>query len=273
MSEYLQKSNVDLTSIELPNQNVNDWEHDFQNAQLEIENRLASISIPNSAKDNIRKEEAKNLIFDKALGIIPFGDFAKVIFDWNTNVKARFLEKKREWLLANAVSLAERNSDDINKIKIFVTNLYGNFLFNKILFICDENPPDPELMHHLAVILRNMSNEDFVRQFERQKYALALISQLTPQAITILADKQNWVQFECRGIITNGVLTSDWLNAFVGPYCRQKGVDSDTTSRIRNSVSELISKNYIHAIDVGGGLREVKPTIMGDLVTEYLLPT
>ncbi len=116
-----------------------------------------------------------------------------------------------------------------------------------------------------------MSNEDFVRQFERQRYALALISQLTPQALTILADHKNWVNFECYGIITNGILSSDWLNAFVGPYCRAKKIDSEFYERIQNSVNELISKKYIQAIAIHDGKYQVKPTRMGQLILEYIV--
>ena len=117
-----------------------------------------------------------------------------------------------------------------------------------------------------------MSHEDFVHQFERQRYALALISQLTPQALTILSDYNNWVQFECNGIIVDNILKSDWLNAFVGPYCRSKEINSiDVIERIRNSVNELLSKEYIQAVVIDNNKRKVIPTSMGKLIIEYLI--
>ncbi len=234
--------------------------------------KLNEIKLSDSDLASLKEVNAKDIIFDKILGAFKIGDIILTVKEWNKSVHDEIAQKKRDILLGTFLQKVDYVDNKINILKNYISNIYGNIIFNKILAILDEHPLDKELFIHLANILKNMSHEDFVHQFERQRYALALISQLTPQALTILSDYNNWVQFECNGIIVDNILKSDWLNAFVGPYCRSKEINSiDVIERIRNSVNELLSKEYIQAVVIDNNKRKVIPTSMGKLIIEYLI--
>lgn len=148
----------------------------------------------------------------------------------------------------------------------------GNTLFNKILRILDDTPPDADLIKYLVNALEYVIDSDFVNMFEGHKYALALLEQQTPQALTILADYRSWTDFPLSlTISTAGKITSDWLEAFIGPYVKSKGIsDSRVIERIRNSMNELITKRFVEAVSLADNRAKAQLTDMGNLLLRYI---
>jgi hypothetical protein len=81
-------------------------------------------------------------------------------------------------------------------------------------------------------------------------YALSQIEQLTPQALTILADHPHWPKMVLQdGYSSNGgKITSDWLPAFARAYASSKNIDEKSMAdRVAHSIHELINRRLIEA--------------------------
>ncbi|WP_226530355.1 hypothetical protein [Metabacillus niabensis] len=59
-------------------------------------------------------------------------------------------EVKKMILLEQYFNQTDEQSIAIQQLQSFITNPQGNTLFNKILRIVGESPPDPELTKHLS---------------------------------------------------------------------------------------------------------------------------
>ncbi len=249
---------------------INNTPQYMHEKKSDLDDRLSKISLDKDKIEAISSAKTRKIIIDKTLGLFRIGEIVSTIINWNDEVNQDIKEAKKLALLTQYLNIVDDNSDSIEKLKLFITNPQGNTLFNKILSILDDSPPDTELIDHLSVALEKMTQSDFEKMFEEHRYALALLSQLTPQALTILSDQKNWTKFKCNGIITNGVMTTDWLNAFSGPYVREKNITGSMIERVQNSINELIQKKYIQAIAVADDFRQVQPTRMGKIILKYI---
>lgn len=127
------------------------------------------------------------------------GDIISTVINWNEEVNKDIIEAKKMILLEKYFDKADSNERAITMLKDFLVNPQGNTIFNKLLRIVDDSPPDQELMEHLSSVLKVIvSAGRFEELFEQHKYALAQIEKLTPQTLTIIADKNNWCWFEIK---------------------------------------------------------------------------
>lgn len=180
---------------------------------------------------------------------------------------------KKENLLASYFNKTDQTEDSIEKIKHFLTNPQGNTLFNKILRILDNTPPDIELTDHLATVLKHLVNSDFAGLFEDHKFALNQIEMLTPQALTILSDHKRWQPWQLTGYSSNGSrLTSHWLPDFVNVYAASKGItDPNIKAKISHSMNELIKNRYAEGMLTTQKLVAASfLTDIGKLVVKYI---
>lgn len=209
--------------------------------------RLETIKITEKEITEMEKEHAIKTIRSKILGIFKLGDFINTILDWNEDVDDEIRQRKKEYLLSEYVMKCESLGLDVNALKDFITNPVGNTLFNKIIRILDDSPPDPELSNHLSNILVNMSNSEFQKLFEKEKFVLSQIELLTPQCLTILSDYQNWPHFIITSFSAQGTLLGKgWVDYFIEYYCSYKGInDGKAKDRILHSLKQLESDNYI----------------------------
>ena len=90
--------------------------------------------------------------------------------------------------------------------------------------------------------------------------------------MTILADHHSWPDFSLTSSTSiAGKISSDWLDAFIGPYVRGRNIsDSRLIERIRNSMNELISKRLVQAIRLAGNRAKVQLTDMGSSLLRYV---
>lgn len=243
-------------------------------ASQSLNNELNKIKLPEGKIEEITATRTKKVIRDKILGIFKVGELISALINWNDDINDDIREAKKERLLLEYFNRCDKNEKSISELRDFLSNPAGNTLFNKILRILDDTPPDINLANHLAEALNFIINSDFVSMFEEHKYALALIEQLTPQALSILADYRSWPKFPLLSSSSvAGKITSDWLDAFVKPYVRSKNIsDSSFIERIKNSMNELISKRLAEAVSErpASHLAKAQLTDMGRSLLNYV---
>ena len=245
----------------------------FSSQSKTLEHRLENIKLSDDEEEKIAAKYAEKTIRDKTLGLFKIGEIINSIINWNDDVDKDIREAKKEFLLANYFERTEKNEVAISSLKNFLTNPQGNTIFNKILRIFDDSPPDLELAKHLSSALKYIVSSDFVSMFEKHKYALSQIEQLTPQALTILSDFKNWPLLQLRSYSSSGPkITSDWLSEFTGAYSSSKRIiDGDTIERVRHSINELISGRMIEAHLVGDKTAKCVITRIGELLIPYIV--
>lgn len=240
-----------------------------------LDDELNKIQLQEGKIEEIVTGRTKKVVRDKLLGIFKIGELVSTLINWNEDINNEIREAKKEGLLLEYFNKCNQNEKNVTELKNFLSNPQGNTLFNKILRILDDTPPDISLMNHLAETLKFIINSDFVNMFEEHKYALALIEQLTPQALTILTDYHSWPEFPLTtSTSVSGKITSDWLNAFIEPYVRNKGISEHSLiERVRNSMNELISKRFVEAISLANNRAKAEMTNMGKLLLRYVSTT
>lgn len=261
-------SKNELVKLEI----INNPSHYFNAQSKSLEARLDSIIISKEEEDKIASSNVKKFIRDKALGFFKVGEIISEIINWNESVDEDIKEAKKQHLLAQYFDKNDRNEIALTNIKDFLSNAQGNTLFNKILRILDDTPPDLELSHHLSNALRHIVNSDFIALFDEHKYALGQIEQLTPQALTILSDNKSWPSMEMNSYSSNGgKITSDWLDSFSSAYAANKNInDYQVVNRISHSVNELISTRLIEAHLVRERNAQCHVTEIGKALLPYI---
>lgn len=251
---------------------INNTDSFMDNASQSLDSELRKINLPEGKIEEIVTSRTRRVVCDKILGIFKVGELISTFINWNDDIDNEIREAKKEGLLLEYFNRCNKNESSVLELKTFLSNPQGNTLFNKILRILDDTPPDINLMAHLAEALKFIINSDFVSMFEEHKYALALIEQLTPQALTILADHHSWPVFPLTSSTSiAGKISSDWLDAFIGPYVRGRNISgSRLIERIRNSMNELISKRLVQAIRLAGNRAKVQLTDMGSSLLRYV---
>ncbi|ABW66709.1 hypothetical protein [Desulfosudis oleivorans] len=245
----------------------------FAAQQKTLEARIKEIKIPQEEEAGIVAEKAAKTVRDKLLGLFKVGELISEILNWNESVDADLREAKKEFLLAQYVQASENNEIAISQLRDFLSSPQGNTLFNKIIRILDDSPPDLELANHLSSALQHIVSSDFIKLFEAHRYALAQIERLTAQALTILSDYRAWPQVKLGSFNASGSrVTSDWLMEFTGAYAQTKQIsDTAMENRVRHSVNELISARFIEAHLVGeGGIAKCVVTEVGQTLLPYV---
>jgi hypothetical protein len=236
-----------------------------------LDEHLEQIVLSEEEEAKIRDKRAIRVLHDKVIGRIPGYGLARCLLKWNAEADREIKDAKKEFLLVQCTERLIEQGSGIQALMNFITNPAGSTLFNKILMILDDNPPDQELVLHLASTLRVMANSDFESLFSEHKYALSQIEQLTPHSLTILTDSRGWPRFSPGSYNASGPkITSDWLETFCDHYARSKGVGADTIKFIRHCLNELISKRMIWAALIEEHTAEAKLSEIGETIVKYL---
>lgn len=224
-------------------------EHYFVAQSKTLDARIANVQLSKEQTEEISSEHTKKFIRDKLLGIFKVGEVISEIINWNESVDEDLKEAKKEFLLAQYFDRNDQHEVALTQLKEFLSSPQGNTIFNKILRILDDTPPDIELSTHLSSALLYIVRNDFTKLFEQHKYALSQIEKLTPQALTIMADFKSWPLITLGSSTSTGTkITSDWLFEFTKAYCMTKKInDQGTINRVQHSINELISSRLIEA--------------------------
>lgn len=248
-------------------------DHYFSAQSKTLEERIKNIKISKEDEENIKNDRTKKFIRDKALGLFKIGEIVNEIINWNETIDEDIKQAKKEFLIAQYFEQSDQNQHALQELKKFLTDPQGNTLFNKILRILDDTPPDMELASHLSNALLHIVNNNFQELFEEHKYALSQIELLTPQALSILSDYKSWPIFRLGSYSTNGgKITSDWLNEFTTAYVSTKGIhDPNIINRVQHSLNELIRSRFIEAHLFAEKQARCNVTDIGKLLLPYII--
>lgn len=237
-----------------------------------LDARIDEINLSEEDEANITDGRTKKFIRDKALGLFKVGEIVLELLNWNESIDGDLREAKKEYLLAKYLKDNEKNTLAISQLKNFLSSAQGNTLFNKVLRILDDSPPDIELAGHLASALQHIVKNDFQKLFEQHKYALSQIERMTPQALTILSDHRNWPLIGLGSYSASGSkVTSDWLSEFTSAYTESKSIfDAETQNRVNHSINELISGRFIEAHLTGEKMAKCAVTKVGQSMLPYI---
>jgi hypothetical protein len=254
---------------------VTEPQYFFAAQKRTLEARLEEIAIPTEKIDEIKASKSGKVIRDALLGTFTIGKLAKIFFDWNEGVAKEIKEAKKAHLLERYFNVSDENERAISQLASLVTDPTGSVLFNKILAILNDNPPDREQFDHLAAALKYIAESDFGRLFEQHKWAVSQIEKMTPQALSILADKANWPTMTLGTVTTTGTkVASDYNDEFAVAFARQKGIsDGPRIERLKHSISELIGGRFIEAHKHAGGEIRCETTGAGSDLLPYLANT
>lgn len=221
----------------------------FESQKKDLETRLQEIELSEEEKEKIISEKTIKTIIDKTLGMFKIGEAINTFLNWNEEIDNELKNAKKEYLLNSYFDKTEQSEDSIKKIQNLLTNPQGNTLFNKLIRILDNTPPDIELTQHLANALKNIVDSDFISLFDDHKFALNQIEILTPQALTLLSDFKNWPSWKLRTYSANGgIITSNWMPDFISGYSATKNInDQKLQLKITHSMNDLVKNNYAKA--------------------------
>lgn len=245
----------------------------FAAKEKTLDARLESLELPPEKEESIRSDRARKIIRDRALGLFKIGGVVSEFLNWNESVDNDLRDAKKEYLLSKYFEKNDENSDAISKLRKFLSSPQGNTIFNKILRILDDYPPDLELAEHLSSALQHVINNDFDALFEQHKYALSQIEKLTPQALTVLSDYRDWPSFTLSSYSAAGSkITSDWLSEFARAYSIQKKLaDDGKQNRLKHSINELISLRFVEAhLARGDKVANCRVTSVGKSILVYV---
>lgn len=239
-----------------------------------LEARLEEFKLDEEKEKEIIAEKTLTTVVEKSLGLLGgFGDAVVAILNWNEEVNQDLGEAKKMLLLEQYLNKADDQEKAIKMLKDFLVNPQGNTLFNKVLRIMDDSPPDQELMAHLSSALKQIVEYgNFDALFDQHKYALAQIERLTPQALTIISDYEAWPPVRLGATISFGPkVTTDWYSEFTTAYCQVKGVTDDNKfKRVMHSVIELQRQGFMEAFNGESDMAHCRLTHVGYDLLPYI---
>lgn len=237
----------------------------------QLDQALQTIVLTDEEVNQLRDGRAVKVLHDSVLGKIPGYKLARCLLTWNEEADREIKNAKKELLLVSCHEKLIGQGQSIEAITNFITNPVGSTLFNKLMQITNDNPPDQELLQHLSTCLKNMCTSDFEALFSDHKYALSQIEIMTPHSLTILADSSSWPIFDPGSFQSTGpTITSDWLDSFCSHYINAKGVSGDRRKFVRHCISELMSKRMIVATLHKERLAKASLTEIGSTIVRYI---
>lgn len=154
---------------------------------------------------------------------------------------------KLEYLFSSYIDKVDEQEKNIKKLEMFIKDNYGNIIFNNILKILENYPPEKEAITILNSVLRNIGNSgEFQKYFSKYMLDIRMVHKLSVQALIKFKELPNNFEFIHESIVGvdsikyNGViLTVPWAEELTNAL----GCDAYYISII----SELIDNNLIKA--------------------------
>lgn len=243
-----------------------------------LEARIEEIKLSEDEHRRIVTESNQNLVkgagIELTKTIIPPIAFALEFIGWNKTVDEDLKEAKKALLFTRYFDKIDSQEKAIEDLKETMTNIYGNTLVNKIFQMLDDFPPDAELMKHLVSSLKKIcETKRFEELFDDHKFYLGLIDKLSPQALSFIADTENWplFTFSFTGMSVGNHITDTFQQPFVEAYFSKKNItDSTVKQRGVFIVDELHQDGFIKCYGLQNNYYQVTLTELGQGLYEYL---
>jgi hypothetical protein len=240
----------------------------FRAQRKTLGDRLNDLRLDPAREQEIIDKRSVKTIRDELLGLFPIGKLVATVLNWNADVDSDLQDAKRDILLSQTLDKLETTGHAVEQLKAFVSDPYGSTLFNKILRTLDDSPPNPELTRHLSQALAVIVDSDFQSLFSEHRYALSQIDQLSPQALSIIADQSRWPKVQLTSMQSMGnTVMSDWSHDFAQSYAGVKRLTDDpAVSRLRHAATELRNRGLVEMRANG----ECELTRVGTEVHKYV---
>lgn len=227
----------------------------YLNVQVRtLDQRLESVKLTEEEARQISTSNTKKVIKDKGISFLgPVGQVVSAVLEWNENINNDMTEAKKANLLCQYFDKTDTLNNSLDELRSLLLSPQGNTLFNKILRLLEDSPPDRELTDHLATVLKNVVKKgNFESLFEKHRYALGQIEKLTPQALTIISNYKEWPLIHLNTSVSFGAkVTSDFYTEFTQAYSEKKGIhNQDIIARIQHSVIEIQRLGLMEAFKV-----------------------
>lgn len=170
------------------------------------------------------------------------GGFINTIIDWNAETNKELQEAKKSILLSNYLNKTDSIEQSMTELREFISNPYGNTIFNKILSMLEDSPPDQDLLNHLTKVLTYIIDQkNFEKMFSNHKFFLTQLDKLSPQALVIIADYKEWPPFNLQMSQQFGeLISSDFHKEFTNAYTKKKKItDINKIKRIEHTIIEI----------------------------------
>jgi len=245
-----------------------------------IDNQLNEITLSSEVEHGLRNQHAIKALVSSLTSVLPCIEQIKTLLNWNKEVNEEIREAKKEILLALLFGQNAANSKSLNDLINFMTDPFGNTLFNKILSILDDSPPDIELITQLSNAIKFMLTTDYSSLFSQHKYFLSLMQTLSSQSLVLLCEHIHYPDFT----ISQGpigldddlrIISSFWTEDFAKAYCEFKEIsDSDIVARYNHCINQLVANNCIEAFEKDQQLPqntcECRLTSLGEELVRYI---
>lgn len=224
----------------------------YESESKNLESQLEKIKIDSEEEIHVIADTSRDKAMDLFFEMIPYGGIIKTLLNWNKECKEKLDDWKKQYLLNLYFKKVDHLETGMENLKRFLIDPQGQILFNKILRILEDNPPDLKLLNILANSIKHIvRNEDFSRPFTKHEIILSYIEQLSHQALFILADYKNWPsKFSTEGASAtiDGNLITSWIPKFTEEYIKNKDItDPDITFYIENTLDEMTKSGIIVA--------------------------
>lgn len=256
----------------LPEKIILNPEKYFSENEKSLDERIIQVKLPDKQEEKIILDSTTKTIKDKALGLFKVGDIINTVLNWNENINTEIKGAKKDFLLETYFNKVDNLENSILLLKNLISSPQGNTIFNKILSILDNTPPDIELTKHLSNFLTNIVKTDYNLLFDKQKYILKQIESLSPQSLSILLKHESFPIFPWDGAsATDDVVNESTFHSFIDTYIDNNSItDEDKKLIVRHSINELVNNKLIVAILLEGSDCEARLTDIGKSILEYL---
>jgi len=256
-------------------------DHYFEVQGRTLESRLSDIEVGEEKEIETivtsSKEAAKEVrreLVNSIPGVSLVSKAAFVFTDWNKKLDANLEDVKKQLLLEAYFNKSDSHEKAIENLKEAMTDVYGNALINKIFRMLSDYPPDGDWFTHLRMTLEKICEaKNFEKLFDIHKFNLGLIEKMSPQALSIITDANNWpeFQFSFSGMSIDGKVTDQFQFPFAETYARKRGIEEPIKiERIVHIINDLQNGGFIECYSCQGQYFKLRLTNMGKSLFEYL---
>jgi hypothetical protein len=214
---------------------------------------LNEIPIPEDKLVEIASQEIGETIRDLAFNSLGIGHLTN-LFNLGERINKVQKEWKRGKLLQFIIEESEDQKEKQKRFENFVTDPQGNILYNKVIRLVDDNPPNTYYIKLLANALKTIHDSDFKSRFSKHIYVLNQIEKLTSQALLLLSDYNSWPEFIIGNYSSDGeFIDSSWVNEFLASYAPHKEIkDKNMIDRMAHSFLELEQNELLRSKTLNG---------------------
>lgn len=244
--------------------------------ETSFEKKAEKINLPIEEEQNIKGRKLLEKVLSSLADSNPITKTIKDILSVSEEMEQEVNEYKKNLLLSEYLAKTDNIENEIRKLLTLLTDPYGIIIFNKILQITQENPPDDILIKKLANVIKEIVNQgDYQRLFEKNKFVINEISKISGVGLIILINLRSSFKFELQTITAAGNnITNDWVPECSKSYVSKFHKDHlDWQYQIELTLRQLCSQGLVDATFRQGAIQGpfLVLTEAGKTISDYLL--